>query len=52
MDPIIHFLGSWSDTLGAASILLRLALSCCYAGIIGCEGRNFFYDFKAERTKR
>ena len=37
MDPIIHFLGGWSDTLGAASILLRLALSCCYAGIIGCE---------------
>ena len=23
-----------------------------FAGIIACEGRNFFYDFKAERTKR
>ena len=37
MDPMIHFLGAWSATLGPASILLRLALSCAYAAIIGCE---------------
>ncbi len=37
MDPMIHFLGDWSGSLGAASILLRLTLSCCYAAIIGCE---------------
>ena len=37
MDPMIHFLGAWSGTLGAGSILFRLALSCCYAGVIGCE---------------
>ena len=37
MDPLTNFLGEWSGTLGAAAILFRLALSCVYAGVIGCE---------------
>lgn len=37
LDPIANLLGDWASELGLGSILLRLALSCLFASIIGCE---------------
>lgn len=36
-DPIAAALGSWSQELGAGSILLRILLSVMLAAVIGCE---------------
>lgn len=37
IDPIAKNLGEWSQNLNEFSILFRILLSVCLAGIIGCE---------------
>lgn len=36
-DPIAQYLGTWSEEIGAGSILLRIALSVVLGAVIGCE---------------
>ena len=36
-DPIAALLGTWSQGLGFATIVLRVVLSCALATVIGCE---------------
>ena len=36
-DPIAHLLGTWSEEINLASLLLRLTLIVCLAASIGCE---------------
>ena len=36
-DPIAQLLGSWSEEINAATIIIRIVLSVLLAAIIGCE---------------
>lgn len=40
LDPIARLLGPWAAGLGAGAVVLRMALSFLFGGIVGCERAN------------